>query len=140
MQKVLFDTNVIIDALGDRPEFGHDAKRLFRLVASDSITGYVCGSSVTDIYYILCKLIGMDRGRYTLGILLEFFTIVNVGGAVCSTAYEMGWADFEDAVVATCAVNVGVDAVITRDKGFKKYGASLPFKVITPHQALRELQ
>ncbi len=140
MLRALFDTNVILDALAEREGFSDDAKTLFRFVAGEKIAGYVCGSSVTDIYYLLNKEIGLQKSRYALGVLLDFFTIVNVGGAVCSTAYEMGWDDYEDAVVATCAANADVDVVITRDAKFLKRGRNLPFIMARPHTVIAKLK
>ncbi len=136
MVKALFDTNVVLDALAERKGFSEDARTLFRLVAADRMTGYICGSSVTDIYYIIRKEVGLEKARYTIGVILEFFTIVNVGEAVCSTAFEMGWADFEDAVVAACGVDAGVDVLITRDHGLLRHEADFPFTIVTPHDAV----
>ncbi|MCC8166339.1 MAG: PIN domain-containing protein [Planctomycetes bacterium] len=118
MIRALFDTNVLLDALADREGFSEDAKALFRLVAEEKIHGYISGSCITDIYYILRKEVGLKQCRYALGILLDFFTIVSVGGTACSTAFEMGWDDYEDAVVATCAISAKVDVLVTRDAKF----------------------
>ena len=59
MEKVLFDTNVILDIILKRkPHFEHSAK-LFALIDENKIEAHVTASTLTDIYYISKKKRGM---------------------------------------------------------------------------------
>jgi predicted nucleic acid-binding protein len=51
--RVLFDTNVILDALLDRPPWNVNAKALWKAHLNDQFAAYVTATSLTDIFYTL---------------------------------------------------------------------------------------
>lgn len=51
--KVLFDTNVLLDALLAREPFVADAASLLQGVESGKIVGFVSATTVTYVYYLL---------------------------------------------------------------------------------------
>lgn len=116
MYKALLDTNIIIDALAARNPYAEPAEKMFRHAVTERYAGYICGSAVTDIYYIMRKQIDHKTAEAAVGMLLKVFTIIPVGEDVCSRALDLGWNDFEDAVIAASAMKTGLDYVITRDK------------------------
>jgi len=116
MYKALLDTNIIIDALAARQPFAIQAERMFRDAVNYRYVGYICGSSITDVYYIIRKQIGHETAQAAVAMLLKVFTIIPVGEEICSTALDLGWNDFEDAVITASAMKAGLDFVVTRDK------------------------
>ena len=50
--KVLVDSNVVLNKLLEQPIFYGGSNTIFRLAEIGQITGYVCASAVTDVYYI----------------------------------------------------------------------------------------
>ena len=70
--KVVFDTNVILDAIENRADY-ETAQALILAVARERIDGVVAGSSVTDIYYIAKKHIGDAAAREAISNLLTVF-------------------------------------------------------------------
>ena len=115
--KVVFDTNVILDAIENRADY-ETAQALILAVARERIDGVVAGSSVTDIYYIAKKHIGDAAAREAISNLLTVFNVAPVGGEVCGDALDLPMSDYEDAVLACCAASCGADYVVTRDKDF----------------------
>jgi predicted nucleic acid-binding protein len=51
--RVLFDTNVILDVLLERRPFSESASKLLSRVEKGEITGLVCATTITTIYYLV---------------------------------------------------------------------------------------
>ena len=67
MERVLIDTNVILDiALKRLPHFNH-ATKLFSMFDTGEIIGHVTASTITDIYYLSKR----EKGH---SLTLEFIT------------------------------------------------------------------
>ena len=56
--KIFFDTNVILDILLDREPFVRDALYLLAKVERSEVTGCICTTTVTTIYYLVRKVLG----------------------------------------------------------------------------------
>ena len=54
-QKLLIDTNIILDALMNRAPWAKAAEDIILAVAEDKAEGYITASSFTDIHYLLRK-------------------------------------------------------------------------------------
>ncbi len=124
--KVLLDTNVIIDALASREPFRADAEAILLLAAEERIAGFVTGSSMTDIYYLIRRKLSHNEALGALGMLMQTLDVVPVGEDECLEAMQTGMGDFEDAVVAVCADRVRADFIVTRDEEFARTGCPIP--------------
>ena len=119
--KILFDTNIVLDLLLDRPAFADAAAELFAKVEQGSIVGYLCGTTVTTVHYLVGKAIGSARAADEVGKLLSLFEVAPVNRAILESALKSGFADFEDAVIHEAADHAGAEAIVTRNlKDFKK--------------------
>ena len=123
--KVLFDTNIVLDVLIDRPPFAEAAVALFAAVEHDALRGYLCATTITTVYYLTARALGPERAGKEVGKLLTMFEVAPVGRPVLESALKSGFADFENAVVCQAACHAGAQAIVTRNlKDFK--GAELP--------------
>lgn len=123
--RVLFDTNVILDVLLDREPFSDAATALLARVERGEVSGYLCATTFTTIFYLLSKAIGASEARTHVNSLLEMFDVASVGRAVVKGALLARFADFEDAVLNEAAQHAGVQCIVTRNmKDFKH--ATLP--------------
>jgi len=113
---ILFDTNVILDALLDREPFGTDAAGLFNAVEDCAINGLICANSVTTIFYLIRKGMHIQQARHKLRLLLELFEIAPVNRSVLENALNLSFADYEDSVVYQSAVSVNADGIVTRNQ------------------------
>ncbi|MDD2851990.1 MAG: PIN domain-containing protein [Desulfuromonadaceae bacterium] len=119
--KILFDTNIVLDVLLDRMPFSDDAVQLFAGVEDGSIIGYLCGTTITTVYYLAAKAVGTAKAVEELKKLLTLFEVAPVNRHVVEAALTAGFNDFEDAVIYESACYVGSDAIVTRNqKDFKK--------------------
>ncbi len=115
--KVLFDTNVVLDVLLERqPHIGVAAK-LFALVDNGFLEGSICATTATTIYYIAAKSFGRRRAHTQVHELLTLFEVAPVDRDVLDRALDLGFTDFEDAVLHEAARNSGAAAIVTRDGG-----------------------
>jgi predicted nucleic acid-binding protein len=123
---VLLDTKVLLDVLLAREPFAADSAKVYDACDRGRLTGFLCASAVTDLFYIIRKATGeSDRARALVEDICRGLMIAPVNRAVIEEALGSEQDDFEDAVAAAAGRAVHVDAIVTRDAaGFR--GASIP--------------
>jgi predicted nucleic acid-binding protein len=114
--KFLLDTNIILDVLMDRKPFSDHASTLFAAVENGNVTGYLCGTTITTVYYIVSKAMGPKTAKDAIKKLLTIFDVALINRAVIEKALESEFKDFEDAVLYSSACYAGVDAIVTRNE------------------------
>lgn len=142
--KILFDTNIVFDVLIDRAPFAEAAVALFSAVEHGALQGYLCGTTITTVYYLTARVLGAMRVRDEIGKLLTLFEVAPVTRPVLESALAGDFADFEDAVLYQAARHTGAQAIVTRNlKDFQ--GAGLPVyssvelvKILTVRDRLSE--
>ncbi len=116
MERVLVDTNIILDLLAQREEFYKDAQRLFTLADRKNVKLYISALSVANVIYILTKVQGKDTARR---ILIQFKVLVEVlpfDDKITELALASDFTDFEDAIQYYTALENGLDIIVTRNK------------------------
>lgn len=138
--KVLFDTNIIIDALTDRTKGFNYSQKLLLMAADKVIDGYISGKQITDIYYILRKYLDEEKRRKTIRTLSEVFTILPLIPSYITYCVNSSINDYEDAILdETAKVNVIPFIVTNNSKDFinSKVGIISPEKLLTLVQATK---
>jgi len=121
MNKILLDTNIILDIALERREFFEKSKELMLTLNKLNIPSYVTATTVTDIYYILKKSKGHQLTISFLKNLFDFIDIAGVNKEVVVRALNSEITDFEDAVQTECASQNDINIIITRNVAdFKK--------------------
>jgi len=133
---IVFDNNVVLDALLERKPFCGEAERLFTICVSEH-TGCLTTNSLTDVFYVLAKFIGRAKAKQAVRKLIELFVIIPVSEEDCVNALELPIDDFEDALLASCAAVTGAEYIISRDVEFAR--AASPVRVITPSEFLSNI-
>lgn len=134
---VLIDTNVVLDAMISRSPFCEAAQKLFIMAAEEKINAYITASSVTDIYYLLNKhLRDKHRCREAILKILTLFSVIDVTGSDCKRALDLPIADYEDALLATCAKRGKMQYIITRN--INDFDGS-PVPAILPDEFLKSI-
>ena len=59
----LFDTDVVLDLLLDRQPFAEAAAQMFSKVEEGEIQGYVSATTITTVYYLTTKTIGIRKAK-----------------------------------------------------------------------------
>lgn len=118
-ERILFDVNVLLDALLRRRPHAHVAERLWAMVEAREVKGYVPAHGVTTIFYLVRKQVGADEARTIIGLILHVFRVAPVTQKVIASALGLGCPDFEDAVCAAAAAVARCTMIVSRDpKGF----------------------
>ena len=113
--KVLFDTNVVLDHLLGREPFVENAEQLLNLVDTGRIDGIICSTTATTIHYLASKAVGAPAAMEYLRQLLAIFDVATVDRDVLKGALDLGFSDFEDAVLYEAACKAGAVAIVTRN-------------------------
>ena len=113
--KVLFDTNVVLDHLLGREPFVSNAEQLLNLVDTGRIDGIICSTTATTIHYLASKAVGAPAAMEYLRQLLAIFDVATVDRDVLKGALDLGFSDFEDAVLHEAACKAGAVAIVTRN-------------------------
>lgn len=131
--KLFFDTNVILDVLAARDPWAADSGAALSLAERGAAEGFIAVHAVATLHYLLGK--HLDRGRAS-GALHDLLRLVTVAPASHSSVLEalsLGWTDFEDALQAVGAREVGADYLVTRNAS--DYG-ELQIPVVAPGELL----
>lgn len=121
MKKVLYDTNVLLDALVEREPFWMASVAALTPAAQGKVEGYLSGHTVTTLAYLLRSRIGAAKSKALLADMMTWMNVAPVTDAVIHRALAGGFDDFEDAVTHEAALEAGVPLIVTRDlAGFRK--------------------
>lgn len=135
MNKILLDTNIILDIALERRDFFEKSKELMLTLNKLNIPSYVTATTVTDIYYILKKSKGHQLTISFLKNLFDFINIAGVDKEVVIRALISELTDFEDAVQTECASQNDINIIITRNTAdFKKS----KLVIVTPSEFINQ--
>jgi predicted nucleic acid-binding protein len=136
MKLVLFDTNVVLDALLNRSPWAADAAACWQASDDGKIMGCLTASTLTDIFYIARKQKGLNAARDAVRVCLDAFAICVVDRLSLEQAIDLPGDDFEDNLQIACATLAGLDIILTRDKsGF----ATTAIQIVSPAEMVSQL-
>ncbi len=134
--RVLFDTNVVLDVLLDRAPFAEVGANLFSRVERGNLNGFVGATTVTTVHYLSSKVVGAARAHDVVERLLSLFGVAAVNRTVLVDALQLGFEDYEDAVLHEAARHAGAEGVVTSDRsGLRK----AKLAVYAPEELLKML-
>jgi predicted nucleic acid-binding protein len=113
--RILFDTNVILDALLTRAPHRLPAVALMDIVARKELDALLSATSITTIYYLAEKAVGASTARQRVSDLLSIFDIAPVTARVLTDALAQRFKDYEDAVLHEAARHAAATAIVTRN-------------------------
>lgn len=137
MDKVLIDTDIILDFFFDRAPFSEDASKILSLCDKGEIKGFVTPVMISNIYYLLRKVAKHEKVIANLKMLLNIVDVALINKATVLDALHSEFKDLEDALQNFSAQNnKEIKVIITRN--IKDYKTSnLP--VMTPEAYLKTL-
>jgi predicted nucleic acid-binding protein len=122
MDKVLIDTDVILDFFYDRQPFAEYSSQVIGLCERNIIAGYVTPVIFSNVYYLLRQTARHDKVINHLKQLLSIMDVLLMDKAVVYNALNSGFKDFEDGLQHFAAMKAGdIDVILTRNlKDFSK--------------------
>lgn len=135
MDKVLIDTDVLLDFFFDRKPFSQFSTEILNLCEKEKIEGFVTPVIVSNVYYLLRKVAKHNIVVEKLKQLLTLIEVVKMDKQVVLTALNSEFKDFEDALQNFSAIENGeIKIILTRNiKDFKKSKLS----ILTPETYLK---
>lgn len=113
---ILFDTNVLLDVFLQREPFYTESSSLLGRAERGDIEGWICGTTVTTIHYLLNKAMTRDNADHHTKNVLKIFNVTNINRGVLENALDSDFKDFEDAVLYQSAVQSGLNGILTRNE------------------------
>jgi len=132
--KAFIDTNLVLDVLAERRPFYETSARIWELVESRDLKGYLSATSITDIFYILNKQLGPEKAYYFVNKIMMVFDITSVSQGDVRKALNLGFKGFEDALQVVCAKKIGAQYLITRNT--QDYQQAEGIEVVDPETFL----
>jgi predicted nucleic acid-binding protein len=134
--RVLLDTDVVLDFLLARQPFGTAAQAIWHAHEEGQSTVHISATTPVSVYYIARKLVGTSDAQRLLNILLLALPICPIDSTVLTTAQQLGFSYFEDAVQLAAAQAAGLDALVTRNTADYR-GSGLP--ILAPTDLLAKI-
>lgn len=121
MNRVLVDTNIVIDLLAKREDFYPQAAELFSMADRGEVLLYVSSLTFANTNYILSKLKSAAEARRILIKFKVLVHILNLDDKIIQLALsDIDFTDFEDGLQYHSALENEIDIIITRNrKDFK---------------------
>jgi predicted nucleic acid-binding protein len=135
MQKVLIDTDVILDFFFDRKPFSDHAAQILALCESNEITGFITSVIISNVYYLLRQTAPHEKVIKKLVQLTSITEVLTTDKTIIIKALNSGFKDFEDALQNFSAeISGDIDIIITRNiKDFKNSSLG----ILTPENYLK---
>ena len=116
VNKILIDTNVLLDYLLEREPFFKDAKGIMVACADGKAKGCIAAHSIPNIFFILRKDYNAKERREVLSNLCSIFDVEGIDKAkLLSGLANEDFTDFEDCLQMECAKSYGADYIVTRN-------------------------
>ncbi len=135
VNRILIDTNVLLDYVLTREPFYEDAKNIVIVCADGKIKGCIAAHSISNMFFILRKDYNAEERREILVNLCSLFDVEGIDKAKLMAGLQNeNFSDFEDCLQMECAKAYGAEYIVTRNVGDYK---SSEIKAITPKDFLR---
>ena len=135
MQKVLIDTDVILDFFFDRKPFSESAAKVLALCESKEIIGFITPVIISNVYYLLRQTAKHEKVIEKLAMLVSITEILIIERDAILHALGSNFKDFEDALQNYSAeTNKEIELIVTRNiKDFKNSSLA----VMTPDNFIK---
>ncbi len=122
MDRILLDTDVILDFFFDREPFSKYAAELLNLCAVKQVKVFITPVIICNVYYLLRKSASHAVVIDKLKQFLSIVDILKMDKQIVLHALDSDFKDFEDALQNYSAVRNGrISVIITRNtKHYKK--------------------
>ena len=135
--KIFWDTNVMLDFLGERDPFYISAAKIATLADKRELTVIASALSYATVSYFLTKYEGLEKTKDKLRKFKVISEICELDELIIEKGLNSAFSDFEDSLQYFSALRTECDTIITRNgKDFKK--SQIP--VMTPDEFLNSIK
>ena len=124
IKKVLLDDDILLDILLERDPFVEDSSKIWELIETKQVEGYVTLTTLNKIFDV-----GRDNGGFEIAweAISEIRSVMEVciiDDRILEIAHSYHLKDFEQSIQLACAKFFKLDYILTRKVGYIK--SSLP--------------
>jgi predicted nucleic acid-binding protein len=138
MNKLLIDTNIVLDLLAKREPFFESSARVFSLADRNKLKLYISSLTFANTNYVLSRLKSASEAKEILRRFRVLVKVLSLNEKIIDLALSNSkFDDFEDGLQYYLAIENNQDVIITRDlKDFKE--SKIP--VMTPSEYLSSFE
>jgi predicted nucleic acid-binding protein len=116
MDKILIDTEVILDFFFDRQPFSEFATTIISWSEKKKIEGFITPMICNNVYYLLRQTAKHEKVMEKLSQLLTIVDVIQMDKQVIKSALTSDLKDFEDALQHFSAIQQGdINVILTRN-------------------------
>ncbi len=116
VNRILVDTNVLLDYLLTREPFHEDAEKIIHACVEGKVKGCIAAHSVSNMFFILRKDYSAEERRNVLLNLCRIFEIEGIDKAkLLSGLQNEDFSDFEDCLQMECTKAYKAEYIVTRN-------------------------
>lgn len=116
VNRILVDTNVLLDYLLTREPFYEDAEKIVLACVEGKVKGCIAAHSISNMFFILRKDYNAKERREILSDLCLIFDVEGIDKAkLLSGLQNEDFSDFEDCLQMECAKAYGAEYIVTRN-------------------------
>ena len=116
VNRILIDTNILIDYLLTREPFYEDAKAVVSSCVDGKTKGCIASHSISNMFFILRKDYNSKERREILLSLCSIFDIEGIDKVKLMAGLQNEeFSDFEDCLQMECAKSFGAEYIVTRN-------------------------
>ena len=116
VNRILVDTNILLDYLLEREPFFEDAKQVIMSCIDGKSNGCIAAHSISNMFFILRKDYSAKERREILLNLCKIFDIEGIDKAKLIFGLQNeNFSDFEDCLQMECAKAYEADYIVTRN-------------------------
>lgn len=116
VNKILIDTNVLLDYLLEREPYFENAKKVIVSCVKGEVKGCIAAHSIPNMFFILRKDFTAKERKKVLTYLCSIFDVEGIDKLkLLSGLANEEFSDFEDCLQMECAKAYEADYIITRN-------------------------
>ena len=116
VNRILIDTNVLLDYLLEREPFFEEARKIMESCAEGKAKGCIAAHSIPNMFFILRKDYNAKERREVLFNLCSIFDVEGIDKSkILSGLANEDFTDFEDCLQMECAKSYAADYIVTRN-------------------------
>ncbi len=126
MNSIFIDTDVILDLYIKREPHHTEALRLFTQLKRSKTECFTSPIVLANVHYLLSKIKSKSYAIEKIKKLRKLVSVATVDETIIDRSLESPHRDFEDSIQYFCALENGIECIITRNtKDFPKSGISI---------------
>lgn len=116
VNKILIDTNVLLDYLLTREPFYKEAEEIILACADSRVRGCIAAHSISNMFFILRKDYNVKERKEILANICSIFDVEGLDKAkLLAGLQNEEFSDLEDCLQMECAKAYGAEYIVTRN-------------------------